>query len=86
MKLTTHPFPRRPPPLPPFPPLSTAPALPPPPPPIHSEVTAEGKRATKLDQILLNGNNIVMLVPGGNPETAEGGVLAAAAAVPVPAQ
>lgn len=29
------------------------------------ESTAEGKRVTKLDQILLNGNNITMLVPGG---------------------
>jgi U6 snRNA-associated Sm-like protein LSm5 len=32
------------------------------------EVTSEGKRATHLDQILLNGNNIAMLVPGGKPE------------------
>jgi U6 snRNA-associated Sm-like protein LSm5 len=29
------------------------------------ENTAEGRRVTKLDQILLNGNNITMLVPGG---------------------
>lgn len=29
------------------------------------ENTPEGKRITKLDQILLNGNNITMLVPGG---------------------
>merc|ERR1711894_210896 len=29
------------------------------------ESTPEGKRVTKLDQILLNGNNITMLVPGG---------------------
>ena len=29
------------------------------------ESTAEGRRVTKLDQILLNGNNITMLVPGG---------------------
>ena len=28
------------------------------------EITPEG-RITKLDQILLNGNNITMLVPGG---------------------
>ncbi|CAG8521507.1 9788_t:CDS:2 [Paraglomus brasilianum] len=27
--------------------------------------TAEGKKASKLDQILLNGNNITMLIPGG---------------------
>ena len=29
------------------------------------EITSEGRRITKLDQILLNGNNITMLVPGG---------------------
>ena len=30
------------------------------------ETTAEGRRVTgRLDQILLNGNNIAMLVPGG---------------------
>jgi U6 snRNA-associated Sm-like protein LSm5 len=29
------------------------------------EITMEGRRVTKLDQILLNGNNITMLVPGG---------------------
>jgi|ERR1712004_534879 len=29
------------------------------------ESTPEGRRVTKLDQILLNGNNITMLVPGG---------------------
>lgn len=28
------------------------------------ENTPEGRRVTKLDQILLNGNNIAMLVPG----------------------
>ncbi|NXE14365.1 LSM5 protein, partial [Lophotis ruficrista] len=28
-------------------------------------ITPEGRRITKLDQILLNGNNITMLVPGG---------------------
>eukprot|EP00775_Hariotina_reticulata_P007629 gene7629-7831_t len=32
------------------------------------EITPEGKRITKLDQILLNGNNIAVLVPGGKPE------------------
>uniref|UniRef100_A0A336MBZ5 U6 snRNA-associated Sm-like protein LSm5 n=2 Tax=Culicoides sonorensis TaxID=179676 RepID=A0A336MBZ5_CULSO len=30
------------------------------------ENTSEGRRITKLDQILLNGNNITMLVPGGD--------------------
>ena len=29
------------------------------------ENTPEGRRITKLDQILLNGNNITILVPGG---------------------
>merc|ERR1740128_516757 len=32
---------------------------------IEYESTSEGRRVTKLDQILLNGNNITMLVPGG---------------------
>ncbi|CAG0878958.1 unnamed protein product [Cyprideis torosa] len=32
---------------------------------IEYESTPEGRRITKLDQILLNGNNITMLVPGG---------------------
>ncbi|CAI5474520.1 unnamed protein product [Closterium sp. Naga37s-1] len=32
------------------------------------EHTPEGSRVTKLDQILLNGNNIAILVPGGSPE------------------
>lgn len=32
------------------------------------ETTPEGTRVTKLDQILLNGNNIAVLVPGGKPE------------------
>ena len=29
------------------------------------EVLAEGKRVTKLETILLNGNNIAMMIPGG---------------------
>uniref|UniRef100_A0A915HLK5 U6 snRNA-associated Sm-like protein LSm5 n=1 Tax=Romanomermis culicivorax TaxID=13658 RepID=A0A915HLK5_ROMCU len=32
---------------------------------VEYENTPEGKRITKLDQILLNGNHITMLVPGG---------------------
>uniref|UniRef100_A0A2K5F5T7 U6 snRNA-associated Sm-like protein LSm5 n=1 Tax=Aotus nancymaae TaxID=37293 RepID=A0A2K5F5T7_AOTNA len=28
------------------------------------EITPKGRRITKLDQILLNGNNVTMLVPG----------------------
>eukprot|EP00940_MAST-03C_sp_MAST-3C-sp2_P000633 g633.t1 len=35
------------------------------------EITAEGKKKTHLDQILLNGNNIAMMVPGGDPEEAD---------------
>lgn len=35
------------------------------------EVTPEGKKTTKLDQILLNGNNIAILVPGGKPDDVE---------------
>merc|ERR1712136_555019 len=35
------------------------------------ETTSEGRKITKLEQILLNGNNIAMLVPGGEgPEEA----------------
>ena len=33
------------------------------------EVTADGKRTTKLSSILLNGNNICMMVPGGKDPT-----------------
>jgi len=29
------------------------------------EQTSEGRRVTKLEQILLNGSNITMLIPGG---------------------
>ncbi|CAD5206628.1 unnamed protein product [Bursaphelenchus okinawaensis] len=32
---------------------------------VEYENTAEGRRITKLDTILLNGNHITMLVPGG---------------------
>ena len=32
------------------------------------EPTPEGTKVTKMDQILLNGNNIAVLVPGGRPE------------------
>ncbi len=32
------------------------------------EMTPEGRVAHKLDQILLNGNNIAILVPGKSPE------------------
>ena len=28
---------------------------------MRSEITAEGKRITKLDQILLNGNNVALV-------------------------
>eukprot|EP00994_Dinema_validum_P004325 NODE_2365_length_712_cov_18.167421_g1918_i0.p1 GENE.NODE_2365_length_712_cov_18.167421_g1918_i0~~NODE_2365_length_712_cov_18.167421_g1918_i0.p1 ORF type:complete len:117 (-),score=33.70 NODE_2365_length_712_cov_18.167421_g1918_i0:361-663(-) len=33
---------------------------------IEYEITPEGRRSTKLDQILLNGNNVCMLVPGSD--------------------
>ncbi|KAI8806009.1 hypothetical protein BJ742DRAFT_818073 [Cladochytrium replicatum] len=29
------------------------------------EYSPEGRRETKLDQLLLNGNNVCMLIPGG---------------------
>ena len=32
---------------------------------VEYEWTADGRRVTKLDQILMNGNYIAMLVPGG---------------------
>ena len=48
--------------------------------PCRYEITPEGKRATKLDQILLNGNNIALLVPGGDPEAVSGGAAAEQAA------
>lgn len=35
------------------------------------EISSDGKRVTKLDQILLNGNNIAVLVPGGKPDDVE---------------
>jgi len=35
---------------------------------ISSEITPKGKTKSNLPQILLNGNNIALLVPGGNPE------------------
>jgi U6 snRNA-associated Sm-like protein LSm5 len=34
---------------------------------LRSEITPEGRRATKLDEILLNGNNVAIMVPGGQP-------------------
>jgi U6 snRNA-associated Sm-like protein LSm5 len=36
------------------------------------ETTPEGLRKTQLKQILLNGNNVAMLVPGGEGPEAEG--------------
>jgi len=43
------------------------------------EVTADGVRENKLSQILLNGNNVAMLVPGVDKPPA---ISAAAAAAP----
>eukprot|EP00939_MAST-03C_sp_MAST-3C-sp1_P003699 g3699.t1 len=37
---------------------------------VSYEITPEGKKSTKLKEILLNGNNIAMMVPGGDPDTA----------------
>jgi len=34
------------------------------------EASPEGVKTTQMDQILLNGNNIAVLVPGGKPEDA----------------
>lgn len=33
------------------------------------EISADGKIETKMDQILLNGANICMMVPGGDPNS-----------------
>jgi U6 snRNA-associated Sm-like protein LSm5 len=32
------------------------------------DITTEGTKITHMDQILLNGNNIAVLVPGGKPD------------------
>ena len=32
------------------------------------EVTPQGRKYTKLESILLNGNNVCVLVPGGSPD------------------
>lgn len=37
---------------------------------IEYEFTKEGRRETTLDQILLNGAHICLLVPGGEPSRA----------------
>ena len=34
---------------------------------INRIVTAEGKKENYLDQMLLNGNNVCVMVPGGAP-------------------
>ena len=31
------------------------------------DITPTGRKETKLDQILLNGNNVCLMVPGGDP-------------------
>jgi hypothetical protein len=33
-----------------------------------SEFTTEGKKLKQLESILLNGGNIAMIVPGGEPK------------------
>jgi hypothetical protein len=45
----------------------------------RSEITPEGTKVTRLEQILLNGNNVCLMVPGGDPAAAvvtKGGALA----------
>mmetsp|Transcript_9227 Transcript_9227/g.34654 ORF Transcript_9227/g.34654 Transcript_9227/m.34654 type:complete len:92 (-) Transcript_9227:40-315(-) len=37
------------------------------------EVTAEGRQEIHVDQILLNGNNVAIMVPGGAPDSAASG-------------
>lgn len=34
---------------------------------VEYEFTREGRRETRLDQLLLNGAHICMMVPGGEP-------------------
>ena len=45
-----------------------------------SEDTAEGERTNKLDSILLNGNNIALMIPGGMPVDGDDGAGAGAGA------
>lgn len=35
--------------------------------------TPQGKKITHLESILLNGNNITMMIPGGDPEEGDKG-------------
>ena len=37
---------------------------------VMDPTTGISKEAGKVDEILLNGNNVVMLVPGGRPKKA----------------
>jgi U6 snRNA-associated Sm-like protein LSm5 len=34
---------------------------------VEFEFTAQGRRETRVDQILLNGNNVCILIPGRDP-------------------
>mmetsp|Transcript_2582 Transcript_2582/g.7576 ORF Transcript_2582/g.7576 Transcript_2582/m.7576 type:complete len:93 (+) Transcript_2582:245-523(+) len=36
---------------------------------VEYTVTSAGREKNQLDQILLNGNNVAMMVPGGDPES-----------------
>ncbi|RHY34038.1 hypothetical protein DYB32_001190 [Aphanomyces invadans] len=38
-------------------------------PPAHSEITPEGKRKVKVDQVLLNGNNVCLVRPNSRART-----------------
>ena len=37
---------------------------------IEYEITPDGRRETRVDQILLNGSNVCLMVPGGDPSQA----------------
>ena len=37
---------------------------------IEYEITPGGKRETRVEQILLNGSNVCLMVPGGDPSQA----------------
>jgi len=38
---------------------------------VEYEITRDGRKETKLDQILLNGANVCLLVPGGDPSATD---------------
>jgi len=41
---------------------------------VEYDILADGSRSeNNVDQILLNGNNVCLLVPGGQPDISNGG-------------